>query len=104
MAAGQQMQAKQRFAAIDLLRILAAAAVMAFHHLFYYRSYAAAFAPDIQTAASYGYLGVPLFFMISGYVITQSATGRTRGQFAFARFRPRGPCGWAKAVTGIRQR
>jgi peptidoglycan/LPS O-acetylase OafA/YrhL len=80
------MQAKQRFAAIDLLRILAAAAVMAFHHLFYYRSYAAAFAPDIQTAASYGYLGVPLFFMISGYVITQAATGRTRGQFAFARF------------------
>lgn len=86
MAAGQQMQAKQRFAAIDLLRILAAAAVMAFHHLFYYRNHAAAFAPDVQAAASYGYLGVPLFFMISGYVITQSAVGRTRGQFAFARF------------------
>ena len=80
------MQATQRFAAIDLLRILAAAAVVAFHHLFYYRSHAAAFAPDIQTVASYGYLGVPLFFMISGYVITQSAAGRTRRQFAFARF------------------
>jgi peptidoglycan/LPS O-acetylase OafA/YrhL len=86
MAAGQQMQATQRFAALDLLRILAAAAVVAFHHLFYYRSHAAAFAPDIQAVASYGYLGVPLFFMISGYVITHSAAGRTRRQFAFARF------------------
>lgn len=80
------MQAKQRFAAVDLLRILAAAAVVAFHHLYYYPNHAGAFAREVQAGASYGYLGVQFFFMISGYVITQSAMGRTRGQFAFARF------------------
>ena len=80
------MQAKQRFAAVDLLRILAAAAVVVFHHLYYYPNHAASFARGLQAGASYGYLGVQLFFMISGYVITQSAMGRTRGQFAFARF------------------
>lgn len=80
------MQAKQRFAAVDLLRILAAVAVVVFHHLYYYPNHAAGFAREVQAGASYGYLGVQIFFMISGYVITQSAMGRTRGQFAFARF------------------
>jgi peptidoglycan/LPS O-acetylase OafA/YrhL len=80
------MQAKQRFAAVDLLRILAAVAVVAFHHLYYYPTHAGAFAREVQVGASYGYLGVQIFFMISGYVITQSAMGRTRRQFAFARF------------------
>jgi len=80
------MQAKQRFAAVDLLRILAAVAVVVFHHLYYYPNHAGAFAREVQAGASYGYLGVQIFFMISGYVITQSAMGRTRGQFAVARF------------------
>jgi peptidoglycan/LPS O-acetylase OafA/YrhL len=43
------------------------------------------FPRQIQAAASHGYLGVQIFFMVSGYVITQSAIGRTRGQFVFAR-------------------
>jgi peptidoglycan/LPS O-acetylase OafA/YrhL len=76
---------KQRYAAVDLLRIFAAGAVVAFHYLYYYPDIAGAFRREIQASASYGYLGIQLFFMISGYVITLSAVGRTRGQFAFAR-------------------
>jgi len=78
------MRANQRYAAIDLLRIIAAGSVIAFHYLYLFPSYAAVFSIPVQTVASYGYLGVELFFMISGYVITLSALGRTRVQFQFA--------------------
>ncbi len=68
---------------IDGLRFLAAASVFAFHAL-YHRPETSQ--PDfIQAMAKYGYLGVSAFFMISGYVITLSAEGRTRRGFARAR-------------------
>jgi peptidoglycan/LPS O-acetylase OafA/YrhL len=78
--------AGHRYAAIDLLRIFAAAAVVVYHHLFWISHQASTFPLAVQTGASYRYLGVQLFFMISGYVITLSAMGRTRTQFAYARF------------------
>src|SRR5260370_1164002 len=65
MAAWQPMPPKQRFAAIDLLRIPAAPCLMAFHRLFYYPSYAAAFATYIPTFAAYAYLCVPGLFVTS---------------------------------------
>ena len=37
-------------------------------------------------AAKYGFLGVPVFFIISGFVIAYSAEGRTATDFAIARF------------------
>ncbi len=76
----------QRFAAIDLLRIFAATAVVVFHYAYLFRVHAEGLPLGIQSAASYGYLGVQLFFMISGFVISMSALGRTREQFAYARF------------------
>jgi peptidoglycan/LPS O-acetylase OafA/YrhL len=36
--------------------------------------------------AKYGFLGVPAFFVISGFVIAYSAEGRTAVGFAIARF------------------
>lgn len=80
------MHGSRRYEAIDMLRILAAASVVVFHYLYFYPPYAGAFSRSVQSAASYGYLGVELFFMISGYVITLSAIGRRRSEFAFARF------------------
>ncbi|MER8431768.1 acyltransferase family protein [Mesorhizobium caraganae] len=77
-----------RLASLDLLRLVAALAVVAFHYLFRGPitgdvdvGYAAA-APF----AIYGYLGVSVFFLISGFVITWSAEGRTWQEFAVARF------------------
>jgi peptidoglycan/LPS O-acetylase OafA/YrhL len=42
--------------------------------------------PALAPVAQYGFLGVPVFFAISGFVIAYSAEGRTSIGFAIARF------------------
>jgi peptidoglycan/LPS O-acetylase OafA/YrhL len=42
--------------------------------------------PALQWLGHYGFLGVPVFFIISGFVIAFSAEGRTPREFAIARF------------------
>jgi peptidoglycan/LPS O-acetylase OafA/YrhL len=42
--------------------------------------------PYLASFAQYGFLGVPVFFTISGFVIAYSAEGRTPVGFAIARF------------------
>lgn len=42
--------------------------------------------PALAPVAQYGFLGVPVFFAISGFVIAYSAEGRTPVGFAIARF------------------
>jgi peptidoglycan/LPS O-acetylase OafA/YrhL len=76
-------------ASLDLLRLVAALSVMAFHYLF--RGAAAdgfliSGYPSAAPAAVFGYLGVNLFFLISGFVIAWSAEGRSWRDFAVARF------------------
>lgn len=80
----------QRIYNLDGLRLVAAMAVVLFHFVFH--------GPVMQTipaversgwmvgAAQYGYLGVSVFFLISGYVIAYSANGRSALEFAIARF------------------
>jgi peptidoglycan/LPS O-acetylase OafA/YrhL len=77
---------KKRYAAIDALRIIAAAAVVFFHYAYLMRDRAAPAPALMQSIACYGYLGVELFFMISGFVIALSALGRSKPRFAYARF------------------
>lgn len=72
---------------LDLLRLLAALAVMAFHYI---SSYIPAESRGhvlmaISGVTRYGYLGVSLFFIISGYVILWSAQGRSPSDFTISR-------------------
>ncbi|MEV4082605.1 acyltransferase family protein [Nonomuraea fuscirosea] len=76
-------------AELDLLRFLAALAVVAFHYLVAYASVwgdrPAELFPALAPVAGLGILGVELFFIISGFVILMSVWGR--GLAAFARSR-----------------
>ncbi len=79
-AAGQP----SRTFGIDLLRGIACLSVLLFHYLS--RGPRGGYMPGAlwpmaESVARYGYLGVHLFFMVSGYVIFMSAVGRTPRAF-----------------------
>jgi peptidoglycan/LPS O-acetylase OafA/YrhL len=80
---------KGRVPALDLLRLVAVLGVVLFHYGFrgptgLEQTYVAL--PELAAFARYGFLGVPVFFVISGFVIAYSAEGRTATEFAIARF------------------
>src|SRR6188474_3690586 len=74
-----------RAPALDVLRLVAVLAVAAYHFGFQGPARLVA-VPDVASVAKYGFLGVPAFFVISGFVIAYSAEGRTAAGFAIARF------------------
>lgn len=79
----------QHLATLDLLRLVAALAVLVFHFLFRGAAadgYLAQGYPEAAPYAIYGALGVRLFFLVSGFVIAWSADGRDWHSFAVARF------------------
>lgn len=75
------VSAKNRFYILDLLRFLAAVAVVFYHYSIYFGESA----PLLIDLSKYGYLGVDFFFLLSGFVIMASAQNRTPFEFAFAR-------------------
>ncbi len=80
----------KRLASLDLLRFFSALAVVFFHFGFRGMAGDERFLqtgyPEIAGVAIYGYLGVNLFFLISGFVIAWSAENRGFTAFAIARF------------------
>lgn len=91
--------ASPRIQVLDYLRFAAAMSVMVFHY--FYQGIAnrringlEAYSP-LAPVAQYGYLGVELFFLISGYVIFQSSRGRTARQFVVGRALRLLPAFWA---------
>ncbi|MEO6945226.1 MAG: acyltransferase [Nitrobacter sp.] len=78
-----------RVEALDLLRLLAVLGVIVYHYGFRGPTVGDGThvaIPEIASFAEYGFLGVPAFFVISGFVIAYSAEGRTATGFAIARF------------------
>ncbi|MFI6504035.1 acyltransferase family protein [Nonomuraea typhae] len=88
---------QDRLYEIDGLRIVAALCVVFYHYTF--SAWAGGASPVAFPAESalsqYGYLGVDLFFVISGFVVLMSAWGRTPGQFAISRAIRLYPAYWA---------
>ena len=81
---------RNRLAALDIARIAAAGAVVLYHYAYLFVINGSIVLPSPtkpeEFVAPYGYLGVEFFFIISGFVISISAQGRTRAGFARARF------------------
>ncbi len=82
---------------LDLLRFIAAASVMMYHFTYRPRINGVvvdrAFGP-IELGTRFGYLGVTLFFMISGFVILWSSEARSAGEFVVSRVSRLFPSFW----------
>ena len=86
---------------IDLLRVIALGAVIAFHYL--YSAIARGRTPNVSESpimgwAQYGYLGVELFFMISGFVMLSSTKSISAGTFLKKRFLRLYPMYWSALI------
>ncbi|GAB4537729.1 MAG: acyltransferase [Anaerolineales bacterium] len=88
---------KLRLNEIDLLRFFAALTVVFYHYSF--RGYAAddmttMYYPLLARFAKYGYLGVNLFFIISGFVILMTASEGSVRKFIASRMARLYPAFW----------
>ncbi|GHG64776.1 acyltransferase family protein [Streptomyces griseocarneus] len=92
-----------RLAALDGLRLLAALMVVAYHYIAFdsgaWSAPARTLFPTAHLPASYGWLGVQLFFLISGFVICMSCWGKSAGDFALARVARLYPAYWFAVLT-----
>jgi peptidoglycan/LPS O-acetylase OafA/YrhL len=96
-AAGRESANRPRLALLDILRLIAALSVLFFHWLFWAPTHGVTVfhSTPVTWLAAYGFLGVQLFFIISGFVIFLSASGRTAFAFATGRATRLYPAFWA---------
>ncbi|MBK9951140.1 MAG: acyltransferase [Candidatus Competibacteraceae bacterium] len=73
-----------------MLRLFAAFSVIMYHYITNEIVF-----PILSEITKFGYLGVSLFFIISGYVIALSASDRSALEFAISRFARLYPAFWA---------
>ena len=93
-----ETQQQFRFTALDVARFVAAMSVVLYHYNPWLST-----APDSPFAliSRLGYLGVPLFFIISGFVISASALNRSALAFAVSRFTRLYPAYWAAIAATL---
>jgi peptidoglycan/LPS O-acetylase OafA/YrhL len=100
---------RRRLSVLDGLRLCAALAVVSYHYTAFdsgvrrsWGDHPAAEFPLLSGVTSYGWLGVELFFLISGFVICMSCWGRDTGAFFRSRVTRLFPAYWAAvAVTFV---
>lgn len=95
-------KAPLRFYEIDLLRFLSAVSVVLYHYT--YRAYAQGeYSPvaflTLGQITRYGWLGVQLFFIISGYVVLMSAYNKTVRKFFLSRVTRLYPAYWVACTV-----
>ncbi|NNH54081.1 acyltransferase [Promicromonospora citrea] len=106
-AKGRTRQGAGRLVAMDGLRFGAAAAVLLYHFTAtstvtsYWGTVPERAFPVLNEVTRYGWLGVELFFMISGFVILLSADGRGVSGFVASRVGRLFPAYWACIVLTV---
>jgi peptidoglycan/LPS O-acetylase OafA/YrhL len=96
---------RRRLNGLDGLRFLAAAAVVGYHYTgvstqFWGAAPSRVF-PTLNHLTRYGYLGVELFFVVSGFVILMTAYGRPIEKFTASRIARLFPAYWAAVVLTV---
>ncbi|GGU37286.1 acyltransferase family protein [Streptomyces violascens] len=92
-----QRRPATRLAALDGLRLVAALMVVFYHYVALSRSWGhnpATIFPTLHKFAEFGWLGVEVFFLVSGFVICMSVWGRSLGDFAVSRVSRLFPAYW----------
>ncbi|MFG2874312.1 acyltransferase family protein [Streptomyces sp. NPDC048337] len=90
-----------RLAVLDGIRVLAAFAVLFYHYAVLASAWGKPTAEVFPTAhrfAVYGWLGVEIFFLVSGFVICMSTWGRSLGDFVVSRVSRLFPAYWVAVV------
>jgi len=100
MSLESSAQNTQKIGTVNALRFIAAAFVVLYHYIFsfYYRDIPYVDLPALRPLFQYGYLGVDLFFIISGFVISLSAEGRNAYGFLKSRIGRLYPIFWISAI------
>lgn len=104
VAISNRSRTRAHLDALDYLRFVAALMVVAYHYLVYgpVHGLIDGDVSVLSNVAKYGYLGVDLFFIISGFVIMNSARNRSAREFAIARATRLYPAFWlALAITSV---
>jgi len=97
-----QQTRTRRLELLDLLRFFAALMVVVFHWFFNGINNGKVTSIEFTAVAPfavYGFFGVHLFFLISGFVISQSANGKSAGQFFVSRGVRLFPAYWAAMIA-----
>lgn len=84
---------KEYIYGLDLVRFSSALAVAAYHLTL--------LTPGVAIAMPFGWIGVQIFFVISGLVIANSAQGVSVRQFAVSRFLRLYPAAWCAAAVSF---
>jgi len=96
---------KDRNITLDFLRFIAAMSVVIYHFKTDYISTlptASSLASNLYAVTKFGYMGVDLFFLTSGFVIFASAMNRDAAAFAISRFTRVYPTFWlCMSVTAL---
>jgi len=87
-----------RFYELDIIRFLAALAVMFYHFTFGSSRLLGTPTFGIDIIMRYGYLGVDAFFMISGYVVLMSAMNKSPKYFVISRVVRLYPAYWVCCI------
>jgi len=90
--------AGSRLVSLDLLRFAAASSVMVYHYTYHFATADRPTPSALETVTRHGYLGVEVFFIISGFVILWSAQGRSAASFVRARILRLYPEFWLAVV------
>src|ERR1051325_598311 len=90
------MTNRTRFPELDLLRFIAACGVMLFHYTYFgpqHHTWPGSF-PILSQISKYGFLGVDVFFILSGFVILLTAYEKDAIAFTVARMIRLYPAYW----------